>query len=645
MADVRYVITVDSTGAQKAVETFDQALDRLGKTTTTTKAGVRTFGDEFIKNLVPSFTIATLAADAIRKSFGLVKDGIKDTIDAAIEAERADRALEATVDIVGQAAGGTAKKIKDYANALMQQTLYDDEAIKSAQALIIQMRGTTDQLDRATKGAIGLASVFQMDLQSAARAVASGFEGNYRQLGMLIPAVRQATTEGEKHAAMMKALGDYYKRAESETQTFGGQISQIKKVFNETLEVLGSFVTKNETVLNSLAGLKEIIAWLSRESASFEGKKSIFDKLITNTPALNAILDTLRIAQAKATVENVKYATSWEGVTAAIFAARKTALDPIPEKMLVISKTVDKAGQDFIAFTRAIQVAHSAAKTIDPIPFKLVGDVIENDVLFPLTKLPKATRDWVEILKTIPGVTIAPFKEIKLNFEAIMRSAQDVMSSFDAIISQGQRNREIGIENEYKKRLAAINANVKDETARQKAIVALEAEFQIKKTAAAAAGAKQAKAVAMMEAVVNTASAVVSALKVFPPWLGIAFASVIGALGAVQIGLIAKQPLPLAKGAYFPKPTLLPAVGRDVLVGDTPGEGEIVAPESAIVRAVQRAFTLTPQMAFAGAGASVTVNINSPLVTTSGLADSDLERAGGKLMEVIRGRLRFGDKF
>jgi hypothetical protein len=224
----------------------------------------------------------------------------------------------------------------------------------------------------------------------------------------------------------------------------------------------------------------------------------------------------------------------------------------------------------------------------------------------------------------------------------IQQAYQLLGTAMSAVIDQARINAEIAIENEYKKRLAYINKNVKDETKRQAAIVALEAEYEIKKSAARAAAAKSAKAMSIMEAMVNTAVAVTSALKVFPPWLGIALAAVVGALGAIQVGLIAKQPIPLAEGASFEKPTLL----QNVLVGEKRPEYLLDKPKlTDIVRdamAMPR-FLGAPAMAMAGVGGgggTVTLNFNGPLVSSPGVSMRDLEAAGENLVIILDRQLR-----
>jgi hypothetical protein len=268
--DVRFIIAVEDAGAIRKLTETEQALYKLQKTGKQTGESFGAFGGEW-KRLVSGFATGQFLVDGIKRGFGFLKDAVVDSIQAAMEAEKANRGLESAIAIVGEAVGGTARSIENYAEAMMLKTIYDDEAIKNAQALIIQMRGTTSGITDATRGAIGLAAVFGMDLNSAARAVAQGMEGNYRQLGMLIPAVKQAKTDTEKYAAMMKALGEYYQRAEDEAKTFGGQLTQFKNTYTELLETLGKFATSNELVIASLNSVKQIIQWINDNAKGTQG--------------------------------------------------------------------------------------------------------------------------------------------------------------------------------------------------------------------------------------------------------------------------------------------------------------------------------------------------------------------------------------
>lgn len=72
--DCRIVITIDAAGQVEKVQDFERALKDLEGQTGKVGAGIRSFGDEFASRLIPSFTLATLAADAVKKAFGGMKD-------------------------------------------------------------------------------------------------------------------------------------------------------------------------------------------------------------------------------------------------------------------------------------------------------------------------------------------------------------------------------------------------------------------------------------------------------------------------------------------------------------------------------------------------------------------------------------------
>lgn len=152
------------------------------------------------------------------------------------------------------------------------------------------------------------------------------------------------------------------------------------------------------------------------------------------------------------------------------------------------------------------------------------------------------------------------------------------------------------IEDDYKKKRSYIEKNVKDEEKRtamledlekqyenkleqaridreqaeQNAADALEAieeaknealrlaseELERKRSEARRTAAKQEKAVALMSAIVNTAAGVTKALSSgIPPW-NIILAGITAAAGAVQVGLISAQPIPLKEGGLVTKRTI-----------------------------------------------------------------------------------------
>lgn len=75
-------------------------------------------------------------------------------------------------------------------------------------------------------------------------------------------------------------------------------------------------------------------------------------------------------------------------------------------------------------------------------------------------------------------------------------------------------------------------------------VAELDEELDAKKRKIAHDQAVRAKATAIFQAVINTATAVISALATPPPWLGIAMAALVGGMGGLQIATIASEPVP-----------------------------------------------------------------------------------------------------
>ena len=223
--------------------------------------------------------------------------------------------------------------------------------------------------------------------------------------------------------------------------------------------------------------------------------------------------------------------------------------------------------------------------------------------------------------------------------ESIKEVADVIWSGLDAIFAQSQRNKEIMIENEYKKRVDAIKRSAMSEEEQVKAIEALEAEYQIKKTSAQRAAAKQAKAVAVMEAMVNTAVAVSKALAQGGFLLGIPWAAVVGALGMAQVGMIMAQPIPLARGAVFKKRVeMVSERGGKYEMGE---EGvEYLLPEKHLVDLLWKVPEYVREARGEERGGGVVININTPLVRAVGVSRVDLEMAGEELVRIIEREMR-----
>jgi len=208
--------------------------------------GIDRKGDEAkktLQNLWPQFAIGSLAADALQKGIGFLKNELRDTIRAAIESEEAESNLRLALETTGRQVDQNFDHFNDYATSLMKVSRFDDEAIKSTQALLLQLTDLDQYgIDRATEGALGLAAVFSgqgMTLESAAQIVAKAMEGNVEMLGRYIPKVKDGKTAAEKAAIAQAELAKMFDRAKGSVDTAAGQADRLKIAWGEFKEKIG----------------------------------------------------------------------------------------------------------------------------------------------------------------------------------------------------------------------------------------------------------------------------------------------------------------------------------------------------------------------------------------------------------------------
>ncbi|MBK8196703.1 MAG: hypothetical protein IPK76_27190, partial [Lewinellaceae bacterium] len=150
--------------------------------------------------------------------------------------------------------------------------------------------------------------------------------------------------------------------------------------------------------------------------------------------------------------------------------------------------------------------------------------------------------------------------------------AAQALGALDGVIQQVWANQSAAIDANYQMQLAAINGSRMSEEAKAKAIQTLDETTDKKKKALMRKQAVREKLMALFQAAINTAGAIINALKTDPTGI---LAAIVGGISAVQIGLIAGAKLPaLAEGGLAYGPSM-------AMVGDNPNariNPEVIAP-------------------------------------------------------------------
>ena len=120
---------------------------------------------------------------------------------------------------------------------------------------------------------------------------------------------------------------------------------------------------------------------------------------------------------------------------------------------------------------------------------------------------------------------------------------QVTFASFKGYLDAKQKK----LDTEYEKEKAFIEANITDEAERKAALEKLDAEYTEKRRKMERQKAMYAKVSNIASAIMNTAAAVTKALTA-GPFLGPVLAGIIGVMGAAQVAMIARTPIPMAVG-------------------------------------------------------------------------------------------------
>lgn len=227
----------------------------------------------------------------------------KKAVEAAGVQEQAERKLQEALQQTGQYTDANFEKLKQYASEIQRVSTVGDETVLTLMQLGTSMGVQVDQLDDASKKAIGLSKAYGVDLKSAMKMVALARQGEYTMLQRYIPQIRGVTDETEKAAIANQAMADGWKVAQSEVQTFPGKVEQLKNSFGDMLEVVGQGITENKSFNESLTSMQELFAdpgfqqGIAEIASKLAEVLSVVMEMVTALPRLVGMLKELNVVE------------------------------------------------------------------------------------------------------------------------------------------------------------------------------------------------------------------------------------------------------------------------------------------------------------------------------------------------------------
>lgn len=217
------------------------------------KAASQSLGQQILSSITPTIDVANVAAKAV----GFLKDSlvsafesVKESIDAALEAEAAQAKFASALRLSGDVTGATLGRLQAYNTELSRKIGIDDDDLAGIQTKLIALGVEKDQLESATKATLGYAEATGKDALAATKQVAKAFE------------------EGGEKAERMEAM---FSIAEARAETLSGTFQRIGVQSSELSEDFGALIISNGDVGKTAKNAADTIEFLREKLKEAKG--------------------------------------------------------------------------------------------------------------------------------------------------------------------------------------------------------------------------------------------------------------------------------------------------------------------------------------------------------------------------------------
>jgi len=328
MSDMVLTLTINAEALKKGVVEVQGKLSELSNQ----KVGLNTAEAESkLKSLRDSVAMWGLAIRGAVDTFQMIGKGVSNFLNPAMEAEQAQMDLGAALRNTGLEVDGTTAALAKHAKELQSLTKYEDDAIISATALMQNIGHLgAEQLPDAQKAAIGLASAYRINLETAFELVGKAAAGSTAMMGKYGIVLDQSLSPQEKFSQVLKIGAEKFAIATQEVNTASGRWEQFKNQVGDLVESLGQMLLPVLTDLIKL--VQPIVQWFTSLSAPMK--------------VILLILPAMTVGWYKLVAAQVTYAAvtaTLSGAVTAAAAAIRTffiTLGPVGMAMGVLSLAI-----------------------------------------------------------------------------------------------------------------------------------------------------------------------------------------------------------------------------------------------------------------------------------------------------------------
>lgn len=265
-------------------------------------------------NLVADLGRIGLALNTVSMAYNKVQSVLGGYVIASHVQEKAELDLINSMKVKGIATQDNIALVMKLAGETQNLTTVGDEASMQLLSLATNMGISTDRMEEALHGAIGLTTAFAsagMSQETAMKGIALAFQGNFTQLQRYIPALQSATDETEKMAILQEAMANGFELSKAEVQSGSGAMAQYQNLVGDLKEKIGDFI--NQAITPLIKVLTKVVSFLNE----YPGLASLLVAVMGTVATMIVFLTAKQVALNAAKAIGAALTGNWIALTAA----------------------------------------------------------------------------------------------------------------------------------------------------------------------------------------------------------------------------------------------------------------------------------------------------------------------------------------
>jgi hypothetical protein len=350
-------------------------------------------------------------------------------IEAAQEAETAQVDLASALARTGDASMPLVEKFRAFAEELEKVTTYSHVTTEAAMAHGKNLGIETNQLEAATKAAMGLAARYKLDLNQAMTLIGRASQGNTAMLKRFGIQLDEGGTKAQKFAQLLRIGMAGFPMAEAAARTAAGRFAQFKNELAACAEKIGGMLLPAFVGFMALA--KPLIALLNGMPAPVKALVLVMGGLALLLPTLIKLWNFFADAEKRAAIASTALAVAqWAlknpalaGIVAAgIFAAT-----------VAVSAAISDSEKDTKDYVTSINKLMAGIKGVD------VGDS------GPAETDPKALTAAQEKQKADAKAAQDAISDTKKRYTEQANSVLDIYKNLKAAREEDEKRQRVAI--------------------------------------------------------------------------------------------------------------------------------------------------------------------------------------------------------